>query len=293
MFRKPLTVAALVAASAALASASDITTFTDLTTTQTIDGVTYDATKSTIYVTDTSTGSIYAQEDGSSYYSSTATFVLNMTAVTALTEQTELITFQTTVDDVDYTIGLLATSSCLLVAYTQASTTTTSTATTSSTDSDEDSGTTDEGTDSEESTDSSDDTESTTETTTINYIVDSTSYYYSYFGYEDGDSMLVLSILVNDANLGTRLMKDTGVEGDYYTSSAVKFQSVDFSETEIYVNSDLILGITIEAGSESDMSTIAARSAALLAAVPEPSAFGLLAGLAVLAFAAARRRRSR
>lgn len=286
MFRKPLTVAALVAASAALASASDITTFTDLTTTQTIDGVTYDATKSTIYVTDTSTGSIYAQEDGSSYYSSTATFVLNMTAVTALTEQTELITFQTTVDDVDYTIGLLATSSYLQVAYTQASTTTTSTATTSSTDSDGDSGTTDgdSGT--------TDDTDSTTGTT-INYIVDSTLYYYSYFGYEDGDSMLVLSILVNDADLGTRLMKDTGVEGDYYTSTAVKFQSVDFSETEIYVNSDLILGITIEAGSESDMSTIAARSAALLAAVPEPSAFGLLAGLAALAFAAARRRRSR
>ena len=282
MFRKPLTAAALVAASAALASASDITTFTDLTTTQTIDGVTYDAAKSTIYVTDTSTGSIYAQEDGSSYYSSTATFVLNMTAVTALTEQTELITFHTTVDDVDYTIGLLATSSYLQVAYTQASTTTTS-----STDSEESSDSTDED------SDSTDDTESTTETTTINYVVDSTLYYYSYFGYEDGDSMLVLSILVNDADLGTRLMKDTGVEGDYYTSSAVKFQSVDFSETEIYVNSDLILGITIEAGSESDMSTIAARSAALLAAVPEPSAFGLLAGLAVLAFAAARRRRSR
>ena len=288
MFRKPLTAAALVAASAALASASDITTFTDLTTTQTIDGVTYDAAKSTIYVTDTSTGSIYAQEDGSSYYSSTATFVLNMTAVTALTEQTELITFHTTVDDVDYTIGLLATSSYLQVAYTQASTTTTS-----STDSEESSDSTDEDSDStDEDSDSTDDTDSTTGTT-INYIVDSTYYYYSYFGYEDGDSMLVLSILVNDADLGTRLMKDTGVDSDVYTSTAVKFQSVDFSETEIYVNSDLILGITIEAGSESDMSTIAARSAALLAAVPEPSAFGVLAGLAALAFAAARRRRSR
>lgn len=283
MFRNTLTAAALVAASAALASASDTTTFTDLTTTQTIDGVTYDAETSTISVTDSSTGSIYAQEDDSGYYSSTATFVLNMSAVTALTESTDLITFQTTVDDVDYVIGLVATSSYMQIKYTHASTTTT------------DSTDTDESTEDTGDTDSADDTTSdtTTTTTTIETILDSTLYYYTYFGYEDGDATLTLTILVNDASVGTRLMKDTGGNSDYYTSSAVKFLSVDFSDTAVYVNSDLMLGITIEAGSETDMTAIAERSATLTAAVPEPSAFGLLAGIAALALVAARRRRSR
>lgn len=264
MFRNTLTAAALVAASAALASASDTTTFTDLTTTQTIDGVTYDADTSTISVTDSSTGSIYAQEDDSGYYSSTATFVLNMSAVTALTESTDLITFQTTVDDVDYVIGLVATSSYMQIKYTHAETTSTT-----------------------------DDAGETTTTTTIETILDSTLYYYTYFGYEDGDATLTLTILVNDASVGTRLMKDTGGDSDYYTSTAVKFLSVDFSDTAVYVNSDLMLGITIEAGSETDMTAIAERSATLTAAVPEPSAFGLLAGIAALALVAARRRRSR
>ena len=253
MFKNILATAALVAASSALASAASVTTFTDLTTSSTVDGVTY--SDGYITVSDSTTGTLFTNGVSSSIANcALITIVLDYDAISAAAASSEsgilLVNAQVSESDTTSSIGLVANSTGIDYAW--------------------------GGSQWEKSTLSS-----------------SVSWDSTYLEVDEND-YLVLTLLVNSVTANssgsTRIYTDP--DGSYYwTNTSLK--ATQYAYSAVYVNSAYVLGITVTA---SDTTDIASTSTALVeaviaASIPEPSAFGLIAGIGALALVAARRRR--
>ena len=104
---------------------------------------------------------------------------------------------------------------------------------------------------------------------------------------DDSDGYITVTFVGNDPTDGTVLYNG---EGDSLgSSSALKARNVEY--TTVYVNTDVVTAISVTDGIATSDEVAEAGSDLNDAVVPEPSAFGLLAGIGALALVAARRRR--
>ena len=255
-----LTAAALFAASAALASAATVTTFTDLSTSSTSDGVSYNSETGAITAT-TSTDLFVSTNSGTNasnypYYATTVTIVFDystvLAAATSITETSNTVMLVTVVgayDGKSGNIGIGLYNGSIVWTW----------------------------------QDSYYATAVSLTDTDVTATVDESGY-------------LTITLVANsydvyssstDVAYGSRIYLS---DGEHYYSyyGLVSGQS---TYTEIDINATYVEGVTVTAGSVTDSDTIKSTSETLAAAVPEPSAFGLLAGIGALVLVAARRRR--
>ena len=253
MVKYTLTAAALLAASAALASAAGtVVTTTDLSTDATYEDGSITYTASSGFFD----GSSSLFETVNSRYTAMTTVAVNLTALGISSDVTTL--------DSD--------TSILLVNYQTSSSSTTSSIGIVATE------------------------------TGLTLSWAGSAYFTVYYTYEslledsytvDGDTYSIVTLVgaARSSSLTGAGLFD--VDGSLANGIASTALTTSAAYASIFVATDYIGAVSIYAGaSTSDIATItAALQEAHIASVPEPSAFGLLAGIGALALVASRRRR--